>query len=123
MTDKTKYWLRNPADGTFAVAEGGEERDRLIPLGHELADEPSDDAAFVWMRHDGIERPARLPYGAREHNLAREWTFAAPPDPVDLTKDPLLVDPVPAAAEPAAKSSATAKPATAADKNEGASRG
>lgn len=121
MTDKTKYWLRNPADGTYAVADGAEERDRLIPLGHEVAEEPADPD-FVWMRHAGIAEPARMPYGAREHNLARGWTFGAPPAPVDFTRDPHLVDPAPAA-EPAAKSTATAKPATATDKNEGASRG
>lgn len=122
MTEKTKYWLRNPADGTYAVADGAEERDRLTPLGHDLADEPTDPD-FVWMRHEGIADPARIPYGAREHFLARDWTFGAPPAPADLTKDPQLVDPAPVAVEPAAKSTATAKPATATDKTEGVNRG
>jgi hypothetical protein len=121
MTEKTQYWLRNPADGTFAVADGAEERDRLIPLGSELADEPTDPD-FVWMRHDDIADPARIPFGAREHFLARGWTFGAPPAPVDLTKDPQLVDPPLASSgvvtEPVMKSPATAKPATAADKKE-----
>lgn len=109
MTEKTKYWLRNPSSETYALADGAEERDRLIPLGHELADEPTDPD-FVWMRHEGIEQPARMPYGAREHNLARDWTFSGPPDPVDVTKDRLLVDPAPAVAETAAQPKTTSEP-------------
>ncbi len=99
-----KYWMRN-AEGEYAQIDGAAERDRWIPLGWSAVDEPADDRQ-VWMRADGIEMPARYPYGAREFWQGRGWTFSAPPEPVDLTKDPALSDqptPEPVKAEPASK--------------------
>ncbi len=114
MTDKQKYWLRNPASEAFALADGSEERDRWVPRGFEPAAEPTDDTDFVWMRHDGIEQPARLAYGARENNLVRGWVFSTPPEPIDATRDPRLVDSARAAAAPPADTKSTGKPATGA---------
>lgn len=87
--NKKTYWMRLPADGTFAQIEGAAERDRLTPLGWEEANDPAD-TDFVWMRRDDIENPARFAYGSAETWRAMGWEFSAPPDPIDVTKDPQL---------------------------------
>lgn len=100
------YWVRS-TEGTFAQVAGASERDRWTPLGWpESTSEPAD-TDMVWMRAEGIELPARYPYAAREYWQSRGWTFSAPPEPVDDTKDPALADQPAATVEAPAKSSAT----------------
>lgn len=106
-TGKTTYWITT-AEGTFGQVEGVEERDRWTPLGYEVADEPAA-TDFVWMRHEGIEQPARFAYDAAPTWQQMGWTFSAPPEPVDPTKDPAVVDQpkqAPAKAAPSASGKA-----------------
>lgn len=93
---KTAYWLRNANDGTFALADGAEDRDRIASLGYAPADEPTDTDQ-VWIQHPGVEGVGRIPYGARPYFLGNGSVLAGPPEPVDLTKDPALTDPPPPA--------------------------
>lgn len=87
MTDKTTYWMCTPADGTYALIEGAAERDRLMPLGWQVTSEPGP-TDFVYMSHEGIELPGRIPMQAAANWQAMGWMFSGPPAPVDLTKDP-----------------------------------
>lgn len=119
---KTAYWLRSANDGTYAVADGAEERDRIAAQGYELADEPAETDQ-VWIRHPGVEGVGRIPYGARPYFLGNGSTLSGPPAPVDLTKDPALTDSPAAPAPVMADNQASGKTATATNKNEGASRG
>lgn len=111
MTE-TSYWMRLPADGTFALIDGDAERDRLTPFGWEVADEPRD-TDFVWARHPDIELPARYPFASLDYWQAQGWEPGAPPLRVELTKDPIRTDPAPAPAAPAINLSG--KPARGAD--------
>lgn len=111
---KNVYWVRS-LEGTYGQVTGAAERDRWAPLGWKESDEPAD-TDFVWMRADGIEQPARYPYAAREYWASRGWTVAAPPEPVDDTKDPALAD------QPAAVVKASPAPATS-NETEGVTRG
>jgi hypothetical protein len=106
MMAKTMYWMRN-ASGEYAHVEGADARDRWIPFGWAEGTEPGH-MDQVWMRAEGIQEPARFPWGAREFWQSRGWTASEPPAPVDYTKDPAVVD-VPLA---------DVKPATAATKKE-----
>jgi hypothetical protein len=117
MTELKKYWMRLPADGTVAQIDGAVERDRLVPLGWEEADEPAA-TDFVWMRKDGIEQPARFAYGAAEDWRRQGWEFSAPPEHIDPTRDPAVAEPVKPAASTEPKSTATGAKATAAEKKE-----
>lgn len=117
---KTPYWLRNPADGNFALADGAEQRDQLMQQGLVAADEPRE-TDHVWMWHDGIEQPGRIPYGARDYWQATGWTLGRPPAPVDLTRDPALTDSAPAAPvepDPELESKTSGKPAAETVKKE-----
>lgn len=58
MTEAKKYWLTDGED-TYALVSGAEERDRLIPLGWTVADEPADGWVHIW--REGIEQPGRVP--------------------------------------------------------------
>lgn len=111
---KQKTWMRD-ADGRFALIEDDTERPSLEALGWATADEPTDtDHAWAW--HEGIEQPGQIAYGARDYWEARGWVFGPPPAPVDLTKDPALVDQAPAAKpKPKPEPKTSGKPATGAD--------
>jgi hypothetical protein len=111
---KTTYWITT-TEGTHGRVTGVEERDRWTPLGYQVVDEPSP-TDFVWMRKDGLDAPARFPYGAAPTWEAMGWEYSAPPEPVDVTKDSQLFD-QPKAPAPAVSTSTTSKPATGADKN------
>lgn len=110
---KQTYWITT-AEGTRGQVAGIEERDRWTPRGWQVVGEPAP-TDFVWMRKEGLAEPARFPYGAAATWQAMGWEFTAPPEPVDVTKDPKLFDQAPA--RPAPVSSTTSKPATGADKN------
>lgn len=99
----TSFWMTLPADGTYALVEGADLRDRLAPFGWQVTTEPGPDS-FVWLRCEGIETPARLPYAALPYWRAKGWAPAAPDAPVDPTKDPVVGEP---------KSTASGKTATA----------
>lgn len=91
-----KYWLTD-VSGIYAQVEGAEQRDYWRQVqGWGETSEPAPDAQ-VYVQHPEAGR-GRLPYASVIGGWdALGWSFAAPPDPVDLTKDPQLVD-VPAAA-------------------------
>jgi hypothetical protein len=88
---KTTYWITT-AEGTYGQVEGVEERDRWTPLGWTVAADEPAPTDFVWMRKDGIDRPARFAYGAASTWQDMGWKLSAPPEHVDVTKDPKLFD-------------------------------
>ncbi len=97
---KTKYWLVDPS-GVYAQVEGAEDRDARVRIeGWAEASEPSRTDQ-VHVVHDAAGR-GQLPYGAiLDGWTGLGWKVATPPEQVDLTKDPQLVDQPPAADEPA----------------------
>jgi hypothetical protein len=111
---KQTYWITT-AEGTRGQVVGTEERDRWTPRGWDVVDEPAE-TDFVWMRKEGLDKPARFPYGAAETWRAMGWEFTAPPEPVDVTKDPQLFDQT-TTAKTSSSTSTTSKPAAGADKN------
>ncbi len=97
---KNKYWIVNPNGGAKALVEGAEERDRWTRVhGWDEADEPvSGDMVHVTNADTGGQ--TTLPWdtlaeGAYWHGVG--FAPSAPPEPVDVTKDPALRD------QPAAK--------------------
>lgn len=107
---KSLYWLTN-ADGHKARVEGAEQRDRWLPLGWSVADEPVT-GDMVYLEHEVSGGRALFPAAVVPAWGELGWQPAAPPEPVDLTKDPLLVDqPV---AEPVAAPAKTSTATTAA---------
>ena len=110
---KQTYWITDPNGGAKALVEGAEERDRWVHIqGWSESGEPvSGD--MVWAFNPNTGGRAKLPHDP----LADYWKGvgfvpSAPPEPVDLTKDPALRD-QPAAdkpvAEPVEKTETTAK--------------
>lgn len=93
MTDKKTFWLVD-ASGAKALVTGDDERDRFRPLGWQEATEPSD-RDLVWLQHDVTEGRQLCPAAASGQWAELGWHPAAPPEPVNLTKDPVLVDQVP----------------------------
>lgn len=112
MTGKNTYWITT-ANGVYAQVAGAEERDRWTPRGWEQADEPGP-TDFVYMRKEGLEQPAQFAYGAAETWQAMGWEFTAPPEPVDVTKDPAVF--AQEQADRSARTKATAESKTASDK-------
>lgn len=109
MADK-KIWVRSP-NGEYALLSGPEERDRFVPLGWaETTEEPGPDA-WVWMRFDGVEKPAKFPIGSVPHWTLVGWYPGAPPEHVDPTQEPEPTGPLSLAALSAVT---PAKPAAAA---------
>lgn len=110
MSDKQIWVRRSVGDrNEYALLASAEERDRFGPFGWvETTDEPAPDA-WVWMRHDGIDGAQAFPIASVPNWAAKEWYPAAPPEHVDITKDP--EPPLSLAALSA--TSAPAKPAAA----------
>jgi hypothetical protein len=110
MTDK-KHWIVSPA-GVYALVDAGE------PLavwtkarGWAEASEP-DRTGRVHVVHADAGHAGPLAYGALGEGFAAlGWSPGPPPEPVDITKDPVLVDQQPAAgpAEPKTKPAAGGK--------------
>ncbi|AGL13880.1 hypothetical protein [Actinoplanes sp. N902-109] len=98
---KTLYWIADTT-GAKAIVEGADERDTWTKVrGWAETTEPVA-GELVWMQHE--EHGGRAQFDARvvpdwEH---LGWNVSSPPEPVDLTKDPTLVDQPPAEAEPVA---------------------
>jgi hypothetical protein len=77
MSEPRKYWLTDGA-GEFAVASGADERDRLLPLGWSVADEPDDGWVYIW--REGIAEPGRVPVKAVETLWGPNgWVVGPPP--------------------------------------------
>jgi len=84
MTGKT-YWLTD-TEGTFALVESAEDRDRFVRVhGWTEAGEPSP-SDFVWVRNeDSTLGAARLTWEAAQLDAwaGRGWAAGAPPEPVN----------------------------------------
>jgi hypothetical protein len=78
VASKTQYWLVDDT-GTYARAEGVEERDRLLARGYELAEEPTE-SQFVWARYEGIEAPAKIPANTLKASWPG-WEPSVPDEP------------------------------------------
>lgn len=107
---KNKYWIADPNSGAKAIVEGVEERDRWTKvLGWSETTEPTGDER-VWLYNESIDGRTVLPYDASQgHWKGIGWAPGAPPEPVDTTKDPALMDqpkPAPPAAAPSIQSAA-----------------
>lgn len=76
MTEANKHWLTDGQD-TFALVSGDDERDRLVPLGWSVSDEPTDGWVHIW--HEGIEQPGRVPAAALPELWGPLGWVAGPP--------------------------------------------
>jgi hypothetical protein len=119
VSNKQTYWIADPNTGAKALVEGAEERNRWTQVqGWAEADEPvSGD--LVWVHNAHTDGRTTLPFdaiGEGSYWKGVGFTPGAPSEPVDLTKDPALRD-QPKPARPAAESTKSEKPASAADKN------
>jgi hypothetical protein len=108
MTEKQTYWMTDTS-GVKALVAGADERDRWRPHGYaDTADPVAGD--LVWLQHDVSGGRQVFAAEAAEQWAGLGWHPSAPPEPVDLTKDPMLVDQAPAAVlrleSPAAEESA-----------------
>jgi hypothetical protein len=110
---KNHYWIADPNSGAKALVEGVEERDRWTKVqGWSEATEPTGDER-VWLYNASIDGRTVLPFDASQgHWKGIGWAPGAPPEPVDTTRDPALMDQPEPAAAPTAPSSA-ASPAAA----------
>lgn len=117
---KQSYWIRD-IEGVKALVEGAETRDTWVKVhGWQLTEEPTS-TDLVWLQHNETGGKARFAAEAAPQWAGLGWHPSAPPEPVDLTKDPQLVDQpaadlAPAAAAAAGKPKTTA--AAGADKHE-----
>ena len=112
---KQTYW-QTRADEPAALVEGAAERDRWVQIhGYAESSEPADDQQ-VHVVNETTGGRAQLPYGPLRDGLwaGLGWRLAAPPEPVDLTKDPALVDQ--AVVVPATKTESAAPAATSKEK-------
>lgn len=92
MTDKQKYWITSPA-GVFAQVEGTEQRDMWTKVrGWSDAEEPAgNDRLYLVHTAAGFGGP--IPFEALADGWAdMGWSPGPPPMPLDITKDPTLVD-------------------------------
>jgi hypothetical protein len=104
MTTKT-FWLARDSE-PVAFVEDAETADLLIRVhGYtEVTTEPAADRQ-VHVANAATGGQAVLPYGVLAAWGVLGWVPAGPPAPVDLTKDPVLVDQ--AVAEPVKPKTAT----------------
>ena len=111
MTTKNSYWIVSPM-GEYALVEGTAERDRWTRvLDWRVADEPPATAQVHIVHPDGLR--GRIPYEAVKGQWSGlGWTAGPPPEPVDITKDPRLVDQVVEPSGQPALVEAPAKPKT-----------
>ena len=92
MAEKKTYWLSR-ADEPVALVEGAAARDEWVRVhGWTETSEP-DDLRQVHVVNDNTGGRGALPYGALKGAwVGLGWRAATPPPPLDLTKDPRLVD-------------------------------
>ena len=85
MTGTNTYWIAD-ADGTRALVEGADERDRWGQV-HGWAEVPEPQPGdFVWLRNeDPSLGAARMTYEAAQLEAwsARGWKPGAPPEPTN----------------------------------------
>lgn len=109
MSSKNLYWLAR-GDEPVALVEGAAERDQWVKVhGWSETSEPADDQQVHVVNENTGGRGA-LPYGPVRDGLfaGLGWRIASPPEPVDLTKDPALVDQPVAAPAPKTETAAAA---------------
>lgn len=120
---KNTYWITT-TNGIHGQVEGTEERDRWTPRGWQVVEEPSA-TDFVYLRNPETGGIAPFAYGSVDTWQQMGWEFSAPPEPVDVTKDPAVFAQDQQRAKPAKKAAeakdntppAESKPAAGADKN------
>jgi hypothetical protein len=86
-----KYWMRSDTGDLMQVGSAAERDSWLLRNWQESKSEPSDRDQ-VWFRVEGVENPAKFPWGAREFWGSRGWEPSTPPEPIDYTRDPRVVD-------------------------------
>lgn len=90
MSDKQTFWMTDEF-GAKALVTGVDERNRLRPHGWRETTEPTGQD-LVWLRHDVTEGQQLFSHAAAGQWAELGWHPSPPPEPVDLTKDPMLVD-------------------------------
>jgi hypothetical protein len=102
MTEPKKYWIASPS-GEYALVEGAEQRDLWTKVrGWRETDEPGPTDR-VHISHPEVGHGNPLPYEALDGQwTGLGWAAGPPPEPVDMTKDPVLVDQPPVARTPLA---------------------
>jgi hypothetical protein len=110
---KNSYWIAD-AEGNKALVEGAEARDVWTKVrGWSVTDEPGPTDQVHVVNANPEIGAGRMPYAAVELHAGLGWSAGPPPEPYDLTKDPVLVDQAPAsAAAPVATKSPAAASAT-----------
>ncbi len=98
MTQKQEYWITD-ADGAKALVVGADERDRWRVHGWTEAGAPAG-LDRVWLQHEETGGRQLFAAEAAPTWSALGWHPAAPPEPVDLTRDPQFVDQPAVPAEP-----------------------
>lgn len=114
------YWIVDPNSGAKAVVEGAADRDRWTKVqGWSETTEPTGDER-VWVYNQAIDGRTVLPYDASQgHWKGIGWVPGAPPEPVDTTKDPALMDQPEQAASPSAPATTTTAAAGADNSTKG----
>ena len=110
---KSTYWIAD-TEGIKALVEGADARDEWIQVrGWAVADEPAPTDQVHVVNTNPEIGPGRLPYGSLAAGMdGLGWSAGPPPQPYDLTKDPVLVDQAPPVAEPVKPKSPAAASAT-----------
>lgn len=92
MTEKKYEWIAN-SDGDYARVDP-DAVDTWIPRGWKIAPAPTvaDGDRKVWLKHELHGGLARFSAAVAPQWASLGWHPADPPVPVDLTKDPQLVD-------------------------------
>lgn len=110
-----RYWVTS-VDGAKAVLEGADARDRWTKVhGWTITTEPQPGDR-VWLEHAETGGKQIFAAEAAPQWEGLGWHPTSPPEPVDLTKDPQLVDQGPPAAPVTAEKTKTSAP-SAADKS------
>lgn len=86
-----RVWMSNPADGAYALVEQ-DKVGRWTVRGWQPATKEPGNLTMVWLYHAESEGRAQFPAGVVPQWMERGWMPDAPPEPVDLTKDPRLPD-------------------------------
>ena len=90
---KQSYWISDPNSGAKALVEGAEDRNRWTQVqGWTETTEPVAGDR-VWLYNASIDGRTVLGFEASQgHWKGIGWVPGAPPEPVDTTKDPALMD-------------------------------
>jgi hypothetical protein len=97
MTEKQTYWIAD-VEGVKAVVEGADARDLWTRVrGWTATTEPAPGDR-VWLRNETHDGRQVFAAAAAPHWAGLGWVPSDPPEPIDPTKDPLLVDQPPVVA-------------------------